>query len=209
MPWSPNLRRRHLVRKRLDCDKFREPKHITIPSRMIRDCRMNILTIYQLPALKRHHISSTKRTVKMSFEPKHAVQLDAPKSDPISTEYLSKCDGMTDIGDQPHRFTGDRTPTDICGCLGTNEDYPTYVAIKVCFRRRRGWLKDNFAHGIAAQGTVFDVSGNKSYGPEGSYKVFAGKDASRALAQSSLKAEGMRAIPLIYSPRPTYAARGL
>jgi hypothetical protein len=32
---------------------------------------------------------------------------------------------------------------------GTNPDYPTYVAIK---------------------GTVFDVSGNKAYGPEGSYK---------------------------------------
>jgi predicted heme/steroid binding protein len=32
---------------------------------------------------------------------------------------------------------------------GTNPDYPTYVAIK---------------------GIVFDVSGNKAYGPEGSYK---------------------------------------
>ncbi|KXT12492.1 hypothetical protein AC579_7346 [Pseudocercospora musae] len=56
-------------------------------------------------------------------------------------------------------------------CDGTHEGYPTYVAIK---------------------GTVFDVTGNKAYGPEGSYKVFAGKDASRALAQSSLKAEEAR-----------------
>ncbi|KAF2722723.1 cytochrome b5 [Polychaeton citri CBS 116435] len=53
-------------------------------------------------------------------------------------------------------------------CDGKHEGYPTYVAIK---------------------GTVFDVTGNKAYGPEGSYKVFAGKDASRALAQSSLKEE--------------------
>lgn len=34
-------------------------------------------------------------------------------------------------------------------CPGTNPDYPTYVAIK---------------------GTVFDVTGNKAYGPDGSYK---------------------------------------
>ncbi|KAK5690873.1 hypothetical protein LTR97_012036 [Elasticomyces elasticus] len=82
----------------------------------------------------------------MSFEPKQKVELDAPKDDVISIDYLSNCDG-------------------------SHQDYPTYVAIK---------------------GTVFDVSGNKAYGPEGSYKVFAGKDASRALAQSSLKEEECR-----------------
>ncbi|KAF2486859.1 cytochrome b5-like heme/steroid binding domain-containing protein [Neohortaea acidophila] len=82
----------------------------------------------------------------MSFEPKQKVNLDPPKDDPISAEYLSKCNGK-------------------------NPDYPTYVAIK---------------------GTVFDVSGNKMYGPEGSYKIFAGRDASRALAQSSLKEEDCR-----------------
>lgn len=38
--------------------------------------------------------------------------------------------------------------TEMCS-EGTNEGYPTLVAIK---------------------GTVFDVSGNKAYGPEGSYK---------------------------------------
>jgi membrane-associated progesterone receptor component len=37
---------------------------------------------------------------------------------------------------------------------------------------------------------VFDVSKNpKSYGPDGGYRVFVGKDASRALAKSSLKPE--------------------
>ncbi|OCK90305.1 progesterone binding protein-like protein [Cenococcum geophilum 1.58] len=39
------------------------------------------------------------------FEPKKPVQLDPPKDDPISLEYLSKCNGI-------------------------NEDFPTLVAIK-------------------------------------------------------------------------------
>ena len=71
---------------------------------------------------------------------------------------------------------------------GTSSEHPTYVAIK---------------------GTVFDVSGNSAYAPKGGYHgergqparlnpsltaysillVFAGKDASRALAKTSLKAE--------------------
>ncbi|KAF2838786.1 putative progesterone binding protein [Patellaria atrata CBS 101060] len=81
------------------------------------------------------------------FEPKKPVALAAPKDDPISADYLAKCDG-------------------------TNEGYPTYVAIK---------------------GKVFDVSGNSAYGPKGQYHVFTGKDSSRALAQSSLKLEDCRA----------------
>lgn len=28
------------------------------------------------------------------FEPKQKVELDPPKDDPISLDYLSKCDGM-------------------------------------------------------------------------------------------------------------------
>ncbi|WEW55552.1 hypothetical protein PRK78_000983 [Emydomyces testavorans] len=45
---------------------------------------------------------------------------------------------------------------------------------------------------VAIKGVVFDVSGNPAYKPGGSYNVFAGKDASRALACSSLKAEDCR-----------------
>lgn len=40
---------------------------------------------------------------------------------------------------------------------------------------------------VAIKGTVFDCSRNSaSYGPGKGYHVFAGKDASRALAKSSL-----------------------
>ncbi|KAK2741072.1 hypothetical protein FQN55_008476 [Onygenales sp. PD_40] len=45
---------------------------------------------------------------------------------------------------------------------------------------------------VAIKGVVFDVSGNPAYGPGGNYNVFAGKDASRALASSSLKPEDCR-----------------
>ncbi|VFQ68773.1 unnamed protein product [Cuscuta campestris] len=39
---------------------------------------------------------------------------------------------------------------------------------------------------VAIKGRIFDVSSGKSfYGPGGSYSVFAGKDASRALAKMS------------------------
>ena len=43
---------------------------------------------------------------------------------------------------------------------------------------------------VAMSGLVFDVSSNRAtYGSDGSYSIFAGKDASRALAKSSLKVE--------------------
>ncbi|KAL4790639.1 cytochrome b5-like heme/steroid binding domain-containing protein [Aspergillus venezuelensis] len=63
------------------------------------------------------------------------------------------------------------TYEELAKCDGTDPSRPTYVAIK---------------------GIVFDVSRNSAYGPEGQYKVFAGKDASRALACSSLKPEECR-----------------
>lgn len=41
---------------------------------------------------------------------------------------------------------------------------------------------------IAIMGTIFDVTANtKMYGPGKGYHVFVGKDASRALAKSSLE----------------------
>ncbi|KAL3893966.1 MAG: hypothetical protein SGCHY_005540 [Lobulomycetales sp.] len=52
---------------------------------------------------------------------------------------------------------------------GTDESMPIYLAVKQ---------------------TVFDVSkSRKMYGPGGSYRNFAGRDASRALGMSSTKIE--------------------
>ncbi|KNZ45340.1 hypothetical protein VP01_822g3 [Puccinia sorghi] len=59
---------------------------------------------------------------------------------------------------------------------GSDVSKPIYVAIKGCF---------SFFVWI-----VFDVSGKREvYGPGGSYHVFAGKDGSKGLGKSSLKAE--------------------
>ncbi|KAF7954296.1 hypothetical protein EAE96_005425 [Botrytis aclada] len=42
---------------------------------------------------------------------------------------------------------------------------------------------------VAIKGKVYDVTGNKAYLPGGAYHVFAGHDASRALAKTSTKAD--------------------
>ncbi|TGJ80352.1 hypothetical protein E0Z10_g8415 [Xylaria hypoxylon] len=54
------------------------------------------------------------------------------------------------------------------------EGQKAYVAIKASYHISYSRL-----------GKVYDVSGNKAYREGGSYNVFAGKDASRALAKSS------------------------
>ncbi|CAK9221221.1 unnamed protein product [Sphagnum jensenii] len=47
---------------------------------------------------------------------------------------------------------------------------------------------------VAIRGNIYDVSSGKSfYGPGGSYAVFSGKDASRALAKMSTKSEDVSA----------------
>ncbi|KAI9003614.1 cytochrome b5-like heme/steroid binding domain-containing protein [Gaertneriomyces semiglobifer] len=59
------------------------------------------------------------------------------------------------------------TPSELAEYDGTDVSKPVYLAIK---------------------GTVFDVSKARDmYAPGAGYHVFAGKDASRALAKSSLK----------------------
>ncbi|KAG8533408.1 uncharacterized protein KY384_002191 [Bacidia gigantensis] len=96
---------------------------------------------------------------KERFAPK-----DPPKDDPISIEELAKCDGKLRI----KSYQASAKQADLLNFKGKSADHPTYVAIK---------------------GTVFDVSGNKAYVPGAGYNLFAGKDASRALAKTSLKHE--------------------
>ncbi|KAJ4351775.1 uncharacterized protein N0V89_007118 [Didymosphaeria variabile] len=78
---------------------------------------------------------------KERFAPKQPVNLATPKDDVITRDYLTKCDG-------------------------TNEGFPTLVAIK---------------------GDVFDVSGKDTYAPGKNYHVFTGKEPNRALGLSSLE----------------------
>ncbi|KAI9677015.1 MAG: hypothetical protein M1817_006854 [Caeruleum heppii] len=61
------------------------------------------------------------------------------------------------------------TVDELAKCDGTSSSHPTYVAIK---------------------SRIYDVTGNKMYAPGGAYHS---KDASRALAKSSLLPEDVRA----------------
>jgi membrane-associated progesterone receptor component len=61
------------------------------------------------------------------------------------------------------------SPAELAQFDGTDPNRPIYVAIK---------------------GTIFDVSDKReTYAPNGSYHVFAGKDASKALGMGSLNLE--------------------
>jgi hypothetical protein len=53
-------------------------------------------TLDYLPNRHSTHIESEQAKDKMSFEPKTKVELDPPKDDIISLDYLSKCDGEFD-----------------------------------------------------------------------------------------------------------------
>ncbi|CAN9117837.1 unnamed protein product [Alternaria alternata] len=94
---------------------------------------------------------ATEQPKKERFAPKQPVTLNPPKDDVIERDYLAKCDA------------------------GTNDGFPTLVAIKVST--------------TVPEGDVFDVSGKETYAPGKGYHVFAGKEPNRALGLSSLKPE--------------------
>ena len=63
---------------------------------------------------------------KGQFAPRQAVQLNPPKDDPITLEYLSKCDGELALN---VRYSFDSSK--LTNETGEHEGYPTLVAIKV------------------------------------------------------------------------------
>lgn len=75
------------------------------------------------------------------------------------------------------------TPSQLSQYNGSNPDLPIYLAIN---------------------GTIYDVSaGRRTYGPGGSYSVFAGRDATRAFVTGCFlddTTDDMRSAELIYVP---------
>jgi predicted heme/steroid binding protein len=75
------------------------------------------------------------------------------------------------------------TPSQLSTYDGSNPDLPIYLSIN---------------------GTIFDVSaGRHTYGPGGSYSVFAGRDATRAFVTGCFledTTDDMRGAELIYVP---------
>lgn len=99
------------------------------------------------------------------FEPKQKVDLDPPKDDPITLEHLSKCDGMSDAIRAEVQILDPIRPILKHSQARTPTTRHTLLSrLVVCeFQPETGKFDGE-------QGTVFDVSGNKAYGPEGSYK---------------------------------------
>ena len=111
------------------------------------------------------------------FAPKNPVELAEPKDDMISYEELAKHDGeavasvvSSAIADCPRRYG--RGPAD----LGFDQGH-CFRCVEELSIQERGQLSWYVAHSRRWCGGILTVV------------VFAGKDPSRALAQSSLKTE--------------------
>lgn len=137
------------------------PLHVTCPPNVVssiekpyqhiepyRSRQPNQPTSHSLHTLLNHVLLVFTRMASSEpkgFAPKNPVQLDPPKDDPISVEDLAKCDGTSPHLASTQSLLG---TNELIAQKGNSSTYPTYVAIK---------------------GTVFDVSGNSAYGPNGSY----------------------------------------
>ncbi|RFN51157.1 cytochrome b5 [Fusarium flagelliforme] len=107
------------------------------------------------------------------FEPKVPINLDPPKDDVISKEELARANGATEGGKC-------YVAIKVSHCTSASQD-ATHCATHL--------IQESTTDRLSPQGKVYDVTGNKAYLPGASYNVFAGKDASRALAKSSTKPE--------------------
>ena len=110
--------------------------------------------------------TATSRTTTNTIMQAPREDLPPPKDDPFTLEELKAFDG-------------------------SDASKPVYVAIKGTSSSSYLPLSSYpHSHVPDRPGTVFDVSRKRdTYGPGGSYAVFAGKDGSRGLGLSSLKPE--------------------
>jgi len=113
--------------------------------------------------------TATSRTTTNTIMQAPREDLPPPKDDPFTLEELKAFDG-------------------------SDASKPVYVAIKGTLSSSSSSLPLFSYLNCQRPGTVFDVSRKReTYGPGGSYAVFAGKDGSRGLGLSSLEPEN--AVP--------------
>ncbi|RFU77666.1 progesterone binding [Trichoderma arundinaceum] len=131
------------------------------------------------------------------FEPKVPVQLDAPKSDPISLEALAAANGA---------FHSSLAKLSTWKDVWISHAHSANVALSQALMEQSLMSQSKYVQSTPQssvkrlpnqlttfpKGKVYDVTGNKAYQPGGSYHVFAGKDASRALGKTSTKPEDVR-----------------
>ncbi|RWA07761.1 hypothetical protein EKO27_g7354 [Xylaria grammica] len=119
------------------------------------------------------------------FEPKVPVNLDPPKDDPITLEELAKAN-VTTLA-LLSQLLSQSFSQSFSQSSSNQKPLSSWINVE---RRSERLIHTNALTPI--QGKVYDVSANKAYREGGTYNVFAGKDASRALAKSSKEPEDVQ-----------------